>query len=404
MTIKTELEQLMKESIQILHVGIVGVGNIGSAHADSIYRDKIADMKLTALCDTNPVKRKLLEERYPDIPIFETHEEMLASGLTDTVIVATPHRFHPPIAIDAFHAGQHVLSEKPAGVDCGTVRRLHETAKASGKVYGIMFNQRTDPLFIKARELVKSGRIGEPKRLVWIITNWYRTQAYYDSGSWRATWDGEGGGVLLNQAPHNLDLWQWIFGMPKRIRAFCYNGKYHKIPVEDDATIYAEYENGATATFITTTGEYPGTNRLEISGDRGKIVIEHGELHFYELSEAERLFCYTAEGQNFPAITETIYDEKASDSGHRMILRNFAAHILKGDELISPGYDGINELAISNAAYLSAWTNDWVELPLHDDQFLSRLHELQKQENNEKRGNEELKMNADYRDRWQVRW
>ena len=390
--------------MKTLRMGIVGVGNIGSAHAANLYGGHVPGMTLAALCDIGEDKREYLKKEYPDIPVFDDHTAMLASGLLDGVIIATPHRFHPSIAEDAFRAGLHVLSEKPAGVDCGTVRRMYETARASGKTYGIMFNQRTDPLFIKARELVKNGRIGEPKRLVWIITNWYRTQAYYDSGSWRATWDGEGGGVLLNQAPHNLDLWQWIFGMPKRIRAFCYNGKYHNIPVEDDATIYAEYENGATATFITTTGEYPGTNRLEIAGDRGKIVIEHGVLRFIELSEAERTFCYTVTGQNYPPMTETVFEEKAKDSGHRMILRNFAAHILKGDELISPGYDGIHELSISNAAYLSAWTNDWVELPLHDDQFLSRLHELQKQENSDKNGNEEMKMNADYRDRWQVRW
>ena len=298
----------MEKDARSLRVGIVGVGNIGSAHAASLYQSAIQGMTLTALCDTNPYKRERLAEIYPDVPVFASHEEMLAAGLTDTVIISTPHRFHPPIAIDAFRAGQHVLSEKPAGVDCRAVKELYEVAKCSGKAFGIMFNQRTDPLFIKARELVKSGRLGELKRLVWIITNWYRPQSYYDSGSWRATWNGEGGGVLLNQAPHNLDLWQWIFGMPKRIRAFCYNGKYHNISVEDDATIYAEYENGATATFITTTGEYPGTNRLEISGDRGKIVIEHGALRFIELSEAERTFCYTVTGQNYPPMTETFYD------------------------------------------------------------------------------------------------
>ncbi|MBQ4064693.1 MAG: Gfo/Idh/MocA family oxidoreductase [Clostridia bacterium] len=390
--------------MKTLRIGVVGVGNIGSAHVANLYRGEIPGMTLVALCDTDEDKRQYLRNEYPDIPVFDDHATMMASGLLDGVIIATPHRFHPPIAEDSFRAGLHVLSEKPAGVDCGTVRRLHETAKASGKVYGIMFNQRTDPLFIKARVLVKSGRIGEPKRLVWIITNWYRTQAYYDSGSWRATWDGEGGGVLLNQAPHNLDLWQWIFGMPKRIRAFCYNGKYHNISVEDDATIYAEYENGATATFITTTGEYPGTNRLEIAGDRGKIVIERGKLTFYELSESERDYCFHGKDRPHPTVTVSEYEAKEALSGHKQILKNFAAHILNSEELIAPGYDGIHELMLSNAAYLSSWTNDWVELPFDEDRFASMLDTLAKNAVKKTAIKEDELRQEGYRDRWQVQW
>lgn len=245
-----------------LRVGIVGIGNIGRVHAGCILAGKIPGMTLSALCDTDAEKRKLIKDTYPGIPVYAEHEKMFASGDTDCVIIATPHRFHPVIAADAFRAGLHVLTEKPAGVDCGSVRKMIRAAEESGKAFGIDFNQRTDPLFLKAREIVGSGQLGVPKRLVWIITNWYRSQAYYDSGDWRATWDGEGGGVLLNQAPHNLDLWQWIFGMPSKIRAFCHEGRYHDIPVEDDVTLYAEYGNGASAVFITTTGEYPGTNRL----------------------------------------------------------------------------------------------------------------------------------------------
>ena len=394
----------MENDMNVLRIGIVGVGNIGIAHADSLYRGDIPGMTLTALCDIDEAKRQYLKNEYPEIPVFADYAALLTSGLVDSVIIATPHRFHPPIAEAAFRAGLHVLSEKPAGVDCGTVRRMYEVARASGKAYGIMFNQRTDPLFTKARELVKSGRLGEPKRLVWIITNWYRAQSYYDSGSWRATWDVEGGGVLLNQAPHNLDLWQWIFGMPKRVRAFCYTGKYHNIPVEDDATIYAEYENGAVATFITTTGEYPGTNRLEISGDRGKIVLEHGKLTFYELSDSERDYCFNATERSLPDVTVWEFENETPVSGHRQILRNFAAHILQGEELIAPGYDGINELMISNAAYLSTWTNDWVELPFDEERFASMLDALAKNAVEKTAVREETTDRSDYRTRWQVQW
>lgn len=204
---------------------------------------------------------------------------MLDSGLIDAALIAVPHYEHPTYAVKCFQRGIHVLTEKPAGVYARQVREMNEAAEKAGVKFEIMFNQRIDPIYKKAHDLVQSGALGQPKRLVWIVTNWYRTQAYYDSGSWRATWKGEGGGVLLNQAPHNLDLWQWIFGMPQKIRAFCSVGKYHQIGVEDDVTIYGEYENGATAVFISTTGEAPGTNRLEISGDLGKLVLEEGKLN-----------------------------------------------------------------------------------------------------------------------------
>lgn len=389
-----------------LRVGIVGIGNIGRVHAECILAGKIPGMTLSALCDTDAEKRKLIKDAYPGIPVYAEHEKMFASGDTDCVIIATPHRFHPGIAADAFRAGLHVLTEKPAGVDCGSVRKMIRAAEESGKAFGIDFNQRTDPLFLKAREIVGSGQLGVPKRLVWIITNWYRSQAYYDSGDWRATWDGEGGGVLLNQAPHNLDLWQWIFGMPSKIRAFCHEGKYHDIPVEDDATIYAEYGNGASAVFITTTGEYPGTNRLEISGDRGKIVIEHGKLHLYLLSEPEREYCFSAAGRPLPDVTETVYECGQGVPGHELILRNFADHVLHGEPLIAPGCEGLNELMISNAAYLSSWTDDWVTFPPDNARFLEFLEKAvsDSADRQKKSGHASGNGAGGYLDRWKVQW
>ena len=281
---------------------------------------------------------------------------------------------------------------------------MNEEAQRSGKVFGIMFNQRTNPLFARAREIVQSGALGEPKRLVWIVTNWYRTQAYYDSGDWRATWTGEGGGVLLNQAPHNLDLWQWIFGMPKRIRAFCTVGKYHEINVEDDVTIYAEYENGASAVFITTTGEAPGTNRLEISGDRGKLVLENKNLRWWKLAEPERTFCFTAkEGFYKPQTEISDYREEAPE-GHVAILKNFADAVLYGTPLIAPGFEGINELSISNAAYLSAWTDTWAELPVDSEKFEALLWKRCLTEKTKKHAKKEITSSDSYNERWQVRW
>lgn len=388
-----------------LRIGIIGVGSIGSAHARCIAAGQIKGMRLTALCDIDPERRRALKKQYPDIPVFEGHHALLASGLTDGVVIATPHYFHPVIATDAFAAGRHVLSEKPAGVYTRTVREMNRAAQKSGKVFGIMFNQRTNPLFAKAREIVQSGQLGVPKRLVWIITNWYRTQAYYDSGEWRATWGGEGGGVLLNQAPHNLDLWQWIFGMPKRIRAFCSVGKYHHITVEDDATIYAEYDSGATAAFITTTGEYPGTNRLEIAGDLGKLVLEEGKLNWWKLSEPERQYCFDADASSPPELTQVTFKDTPSKSGHAQILQNFTDAVLHGETLIAPGTDGIKELTLSNAAYLSSWTDDWVTLPFDEQAFEQRLKRLVQSESSAKGAVTSVDApSGQYRERWNVRW
>lgn len=366
-----------------IRLGILGVGNMGRGHLKNVEEGLCPNVCVTAVCDIDPDKLKAAAEIAPKAAAFTDGSEMLKSGLIDAVLIAVPHYDHPKYAMEAFENGIHVLIEKPAGVYTRQVREMNEAAEKSGLKFGIMFNQRTNPLYMKARQIVRSGELGEPKRLVWIITNWYRTQSYYDSGTWRATWDGEGGGVLLNQAPHNLDLWQWIFGMPKRIRAFCSVGKYHDIDVEDDVTIYGEYENGATAVFISTTGEAPGTNRLEISGDKGKIVIENGILKWTKLKTPEREFCFTCEsGFASPETEYEEYTEEAPD-GHPEILNDFADSVLKGTPMLAPGYDGINSLSISNAAYLSSWTDAWADIPVNEELFEEHLNRLR--ENSKKK-------------------
>ncbi len=363
-----------------IRLGIIGVGNMGTGHLQSIVSGECPRIEVTAFSDIDKEKLERASKICPKAQAFEDTTKMLDSGLMDAALIAVPHYDHPKIAIECFKRKIHVMTEKPAGVYTRQVREMNEEAKKSGVVFAIMFNQRSNPIFSKAKEIVSSGQLGELKRLVWIITNWYRTQSYYDSGSWRATWSGEGGGVLLNQAPHNLDLWQWIFGMPKKVRAFCAFGKYHNINVEDDVTIYGEYENGATATFITTTGEAPGTNRLEISGDRGKIVLENGTLKWTKLKTPERDFCFTCES-GF-ASPQTEYEEFTAKEpdGHPILLNNFADAILDGTPLIADGSEGINSLSISNAAYISAWTDDWAEIPVNEEVFEKYLEEQCKSE------------------------
>lgn len=387
-----------------IHLGIIGVGNMGSGHLQNVIDGKCPKVEVTAVADIDPKKLENAKKKLPTMACFDSAEKMLDSGLIDAALIAVPHYDHPKYAIECFKRGIHVLTEKPAGVYAGQVREMNEAAEKAGVKFGIMFNQRTNSIYKKAREIVQSGALGKPKRLVWIITNWYRTQAYYDSGSWRATWNGEGGGVLLNQAPHNLDLWQWIFGMPKRVRAFCAAGKYHNIDVEDDVTIYGEYENGATATFISTTGEAPGTNRLEISGDLGKLVLEDGKLKWWKLAVPEREFCFTSkEGFLCPEMTYEEYSEEAPD-GHSTVLESFAEAILDGTELIADGREGLNSLSISNAAYLSSWTDQWAEIPTDEKLFERYLAELCRNEKIKKNISEYSDNENSLNERWKVRW
>ncbi|MBQ7850906.1 MAG: Gfo/Idh/MocA family oxidoreductase [Clostridia bacterium] len=387
-----------------IRTAVIGVGNMGSAHAACIAQGRIGGMVLSALCDVAPARQDYCRRTYPDVPCFASVEELLASGTADAAIVAVPHPSHSDVAIMVLRAGLHVLVEKPVDSALSKAQQLCEVADASGRVFAVMLNQRTNPLFRRAREIVQSGQLGELKRSVWIITNWYRTQHYYDSGAWRATWAGEGGGVLLNQAPHNLDLWQWICGMPVSVSAQCDVARYHRIEVEDDATILTRYANGATGVFITSTGEYPGTNRLEIAGDRGKLVLENGVLKWWRLREPEREVCYHSE-ENFARIPydyEEIRPEEP-ETAHAGILQNWADAIRHGTPLLSPGRDGLNELTISNAAYLSAWTGAPVTLPM-DTAAFDRLLAAHAAESALKDENERTGGSQGYSQRWQVNW
>lgn len=360
--------------------GIIGIGNVGNFHFDNLLQGRVPDGVLAAACDLKEDRLAWARSMAPEVPLFTDYKEMIASGLVDTVIIAVPHYSHPPIAIYAFDHGMNVVCEKPIGVYTEALPEMFAAAERSGKVFSMMFNQRTNPAFAKMREIVRSGELGQIKRSVWLINNWYRSQAYYDSGSWRATWAGEGGGVLLNQCPHNLDLWQWICGMPTRVRAFCKFGHYHDIEVEDDVTAYVEYPNGGSGVFMTSTAEAPGVNRLEIFGDMGRLTYEGvasgvGKLTFCKLRESERKFCAEAkpemENPKYDVITYDVQPEPGHIE-HVDILRNVTDAILHGARLIAPGQEGINQLTLTNAMLLSQWTDDWVDLPID----AKRYHEL----------------------------
>lgn len=360
-----------------VRLGIIGIGNMGSSHAKNIIEGKTPDIELTAVADRKEDRRKWAKETLPEsVKIFTEGTELMDSKVCDAVIVAVPHYQHPELTIYGLQHGLHVLCEKPAGVYTKQVREMIEVSEKSDKVFAMMFNQRTNCVYRKMHELVHSGELGAIKRVNWIITDWYRTQIYYDSGAWRATWNGEGGGVLLNQCPHQLDLLTWICGVPTKVRAFCHEGKWHDIEVEDDVTAYMEFENGATGVFVTTTGDAPGTNRFEIDLEMGKLVCEDDKLILHRLAVNEREFCKTAtDGFAKP---ECIVEEVETDGRneqHVGVMNAFANKILGKGELVAPGREGINGLMLSNAMHLSSWTDQTVTLPVDEDKFLELLNE-----------------------------
>lgn len=361
-----------------VRIGIVGLGNMGMAHASDLINGGVKGAILTAVCDVQHERLGWARERCGDqVRTFDNVTDFLNSDVIDGVIIATPHFDHPQLAIQCFERGLHVLCEKPAGVYTKQVREMNDAAARTDLKFSMMYNQRTNPLYKKLKDLIDSGELGEIHRTNWIITNWYRSQSYYDSGSWRATWSGEGGGVLLNQDPHQLDLWQWTTGlMPKRVRAFCYFGKHRNIEVEDDVTAFVEYENGATGVFVTTTGEAPGTNRFEVAGDRGKIVIEDNKLTFWRLRVPESVFNEEYKGGfGEPECWRCEVPVYGENVGHKGITQNWTDSILHGTPLIAPGEEGIKGLSISNAMLLSTWTDNWVDLPLDEDLYYSLLQE-----------------------------
>ena len=361
-------------------LGIIGIGNMGSGHVQNILAGQCPEISLTAVADRREARRDWAKATVPEsVKIFTEGSDLIQSGLCDAVLIATPHYQHPVLAQEAFAAGLHVMCEKPAGVYTKGGGKMNAAADKSGKVFAMMFNQRTNCVYRKMHEMVQGGQLGELKRVNWIITDWYRTQIYYDSGDWRATWEGEGGGVLLNQCPHQLDLLQWICGLPKTVQAFCQEGKWHDIEVEDDVTAYLQFENGATGVFVTTTGDAPGTNRFEVTGTKGKLVCENDQLTFWKLGVDEREFCRTAqEGFAKPPCEKVEVETDGQNPQHVGVLNAFAGNILHGTPLVADGREGINGLTLSNAMHLSSWLKHPVDIPFDEDLYLEELNKRRK--------------------------
>ena len=360
-----------------VRLGIIGVGNMGTGHINNLLEGLCPELEITAVADRRASRRQWAEEHLPGIPVFQEGRDLILSGQAEAVLIAVPHYQHPELAILALEHGLHVMVEKPAGVYTLQVRQMIAAADDHPELtFGMMFNQRTNCIYRKLKEMIDAGELGEMQRVTWLITDWYRTQFYYDSGAWRATWAGEGGGVLLNQCPHQLDLLQWLCGLPVRVQAHCHTGKWHDIEVEDDVTAYLEFENGATGVFVTTTGEAPGTNRLEISGTLGKAVCENNTLSFWRNDVDEREWNKTCkEGFKKPDCHQVPVEIDGKNPQHPAVLNAFAAHILRGEPLVADGREGIRGLMLSNAMHLSSWLDQAVDLPIDEVLFREMLME-----------------------------
>ena len=367
-----------------VRIGIIGMGNMGKYHADYLLKGEVAGAQLSAVCSTSPQKLEAYKDR---AEIFSDGVEMIKSGSIDAVLIATPHYQHTSLGICAFEQGVHVMVEKPISAHKADGERLIEaSSKHPDIVFGAMFQLRTEPRYLKIKKLIDDGELGEIVRINWIITDWYRTEAYYASGGWRATWKGEGGGVLLNQCLHQLDALQWLVGMPSKVRSFAQLGRFHDIEVEDNVTAYLEYPNGATGVFISSTGEAPGSNRFEIAGTRGKLVLENDQIQFTRNENCMIEHSKTSKiGFSKPEVWNVNIPFDNATLPHAILMRNFVNAIREGEELIAPGTDGLNSVELANVLLYSSLVDQSVEMPMDGAAFEAKLNTLIKESTHEKK-------------------
>ena len=357
-----------------VRLGIIGMGNIGQHHYAYLSAGKVSRAELVAVSDAIPGKL----DRYKPLKTFSDGEELIRSGLVDAVIISTPHYQHTTLGIAALKQAVHAMVEKPISAHKADAERLIAAHKKNPKViFAGMFQLRAEPRYLKIQKLIQSGELGEVVRMSWIMTDWYRTEAYFASGGWRATWKGEGGGVLLNQCLHNLDVLQWLLGMPARVRGFCQLGRFHQIEVEDNVSAYFEYPHGGTGMFVSSTGEAPGTNRLEIAGTRGKLVLERDKLSFTR-NEADMLeFSKTCKvGFAKPEVWNVEIPFDNAPNPHAILVQNFVNAILDGEALIAPGEEGIHSVELANVILYSSLMDETIEMPMDSVAYEKKLNQL----------------------------
>ena len=359
-----------------VRIGIIGMGNMGRFHANDLLDGKVPRGELAAVGSTSP--HKLEEYKEKGLQIFGSGEEMIASGAIDALLIATPHYQHTSLGVAALEAGLHIMVEKPISAHKADAERLIAAAAARpDQVFGAMFQLRVEPRYQKIRELVQGGELGDLVRVLWIMTDWFRSEAYFQSGGWRATWKGEGGGVLLNQCLHQLDAMQWITGMPSKVRSHVGIGRWHDIEVEDDVTCYMEFANGASGAFITSSGETPGSNRFEIAGTKGRLILENDTLTLTRNEVPSDEWCKTSKiGFQKPETTVEEIPIPGADAAHATLMTNFVNAILDGEALIAPGVEGLGSVELANVMVYSGLLNESVDLPMDGAAWEAKLNEL----------------------------
>ncbi|MDB4459010.1 Gfo/Idh/MocA family oxidoreductase [bacterium] len=359
-----------------VRIGIIGMGNMGQYHASYLQNNDVSRAELVAVGSTSPDKLSAYAEK--GIKVFASGEEMIKSGEIDAIVIATPHFQHSTLGIAAFEAGIHVMVEKPIAAHKADAEKLIACAEAHPNLkFAAMFQMRAEPRYSRIRKLIQDGELGDIVRINWIITDWFRSEAYYQSSGWRATWKGEGGGVLLNQCLHQLDTLQWLVGMPKNVRGFCQLGRYHDIEVEDNVSVFMEWANGATGVFVSSTGEAPGSNRFEIAGTKGKVVLESDKLTFTR-NEVDMVEWNKTSKIGFvkPEIWNIELPIGNAEAPHCSFMQNFVDAILDDSELNAPGADGIHSVELANVMLLSSLKGETVDLPMDSAVYEAKLNEL----------------------------
>lgn len=363
-----------------VRAAVIGFGGMGRQYAEMIRDGRIGGMVLAGVCCRNRQGQELLGREYPGVSVYRDVDEMVSRQAEyDAAVIVTPHTSHVEIGLKMVEAGKHILVDKPAGVCAGEVRRLVDEAKKAGVSFGMIFNTRMNPVFQKAKELVDEGVLGKVGRAVWICNTWFRTPAYHHSAPWRSSWKNECGGLLINQSQHYLDIWQWILGMPDQVFATMDYGKYNAIEVDDNVDIQFFYEKGIHGTFVSSTGENPGVNRLEIWGTKGRLTVEDTSRVILDENEMPT--------DEFARVNQEVYGVlkhhareipvEEGSNGYQMVLENFSKHLREGTPLLADGWEGLKAIMMTNGAYLSSWQERKVSLPADEEMFLAELKKRQ---------------------------
>lgn len=368
---------------KIVRVALIGFGGMGQAYAQMIFNKMVSGMVLVGVCCRNEAGQGLLKEKFPGVAIYPDLENMKAHAADyDAAIIVTPHITHVPIATELVKLGKHILLDKPAGISAGEVEGLKRLCEETGVSFAMMFNNRRLPAFREAKRMLEMGALGTLHRAVWVCNSWYRSPAYHRSAGWRSSWNGECGGLLINQNVHYLDMWQWLFGMPQKLYCDMAFGRYNDFSVDDAVDIRFTYENGFHGTMISASGEAPGVNRLEIWGSKGRLMVEDGQKLFFDENAVSTEVFAQANQEKFASIPHTLREISLETGGipYVEIFENFARHLLCGDILYADGADGVKTTALTNAAYVSGWEERRVTVPVAEHRFRNGLKKRQEEE------------------------